>query len=188
MLLAFAAAALLALGLVGCGGGEKSSGGNATQTGAVPFDRAFIDGMVPHHEAAIAMAQAAIDAGLTNPELVTIANDVISSQQLEIDQMHTWRDDWFGSSEIDPTGADALGLSMTQMGMQHGSMQFAGAGDVDAAFAETMIDHHQGAITMAQLAQKKGQHAEIRSLADEIIKAQKREIGIMERHTAGMSH
>ncbi len=189
--LRFAAVVVLTVGLVGCGGDSKSSphdGHTATQASEVPFDRAFIDGMVPHHQSAIAMAQAAKDAGLSNPDLVAIAKNIASSQQREINQMRNWRKEWFGSSAIDPNGADPLGLTMEQMGMQHVSTQFSDVGDLDAAFAEMMIDHHKGAIRMAKLAQKKGQHAETRNLADEIIEAQKREIRTMEEHTGEMHH
>jgi uncharacterized protein (DUF305 family) len=186
---AFAGVIVVSLLLAGCGGGSSSSP-TTTQSAAssVPFDRAFIDGMVPHHASAIQMAHAAKKAGLSNPELVRIASDIMETQQAEIDLMRSWRKQWYGSSEIDPNGAAALELSMEQMGMQHGSMQFAGGGDVDASFAKAMVDHHRGAITMARLAQEKAMHADLRDLADSIITAQEREIVIMEPHASGMHH
>lgn len=176
------------LAVAGCGGDEKASSPEASgpsSVSAVPFDRAFIDGMVPHHEGAIEMAKAAKAAGLSQPELIKIADDIIATQQTEIDQMKDWRAEWFGSPEIDPLGADALGLSEEMMGMQHDASALDGAGDVDAMFAQMMIDHHNGAIEMARLAKNKGQHAEIRELADAIIAAQEREVAIMEKHAAG---
>ena len=61
----------LALGTVllaaGCRGDDSSSATSAAQT--VPFDRAFIDAMVPHHERAVAMAKNAKTAGLSEPRM-----------------------------------------------------------------------------------------------------------------------
>lgn len=73
--------------------------------------------MVAHHQSAIAMATAAKETGLSQPDLVKVADDVLATQQLEINRMKGWRGEWFGSSTIDPNGAAALGLSESQMGM-----------------------------------------------------------------------
>ena len=175
----------------GCGGDE--SGDDAATTGAaaaagVPFDRAFIDAMVPHHQGAIEMARAAKAAGLSEPELVDIANAIETTQQDEIDRMLEWREQWFGSGEIDPNGADALGLSEEQMGMQHEGVDFSSSDDVNADFASMMIDHHNGAIAMARLAQDRGQHSAVRELADVIIEAQEREVEVMEEHAGDAMH
>ena len=51
----------------------------------------------------------------------------------------------------------------------------------DAAFITSMIEHHQGAIDMARLAESRAKHAEIKELAREIISAQEGEIAQMER-------
>jgi uncharacterized protein (DUF305 family) len=179
-----------ALLLAGCGGDDDSAadGGTPAVDSSVPFDRAFIDGMVPHHEGAIAMAKAAKTAGLAQPELVEIADAIIETQQQEIDEMKSWRAGWFGSSEIDPAGADALGLSEEEMGMQHDASAIEAADDVDSAFASMMIDHHNGAIQMAELALERAQHEEVRQLAEEITEAQLREIGIMEKYVDGGEH
>ena len=72
----------------GCGGEDADENATpAATSSSVPFDRAFIDAMVPHHESAIEMAETAKAAGLSQPELVTVADDIIDSQQAEIDQM-----------------------------------------------------------------------------------------------------
>lgn len=182
------AALVTAFSVAGCGGDDGSEAdeteGPAAST-AVPFDRAFIDGMVPHHEGAIEMAKAARLAGLSQADLVQIADDVVRTQLEEIDEMRGWRKDWFGSPAIDPQGADTLGLSAAEMGMQHEAFDFAEAADVDQAFASMMIDHHRGAIRMAELGRERGQHEEITKLAGQIIEAQEREIAIMQEHAGG---
>ena len=173
--------------ITGCGKDERAATSTeSTQT--VPFDRAFIDGMVPHHEQAIEMAGDAKDAGLTEPVLVDIANSIIGSQQSEIDRMVQWRGDWFGSAEIDPDGGEALGLSMEEMGMRDERMDFSSENDVDAAFARMMIAHHEGAIAMAQLARTQAQHKEIQALATAVIATQREEIGVMRKFVGAGEH
>ena len=170
-----------------CGGSDEESSTSGTPTGAA-FDQAFIDAMVPHHEGAIEMATAAKEAGLSQPELVKVADDILATQQLEINQMKDWRGEWFGSSTIDPKGAAALGLSESQMGMEHDADALTTSGDVDTDFAQMMITHHQGAIEMAKLAADNAEHDEIKDLAEEIISAQERELEIMRPHAGGMDH
>jgi len=52
--------------------------------------------------------------------------------------------------------------------------------EFDKRFIELMIEHHKGAIDMARLVLTNTQRAELRSLADDIISAQSKEIGMME--------
>ena len=59
-----------------------------------PFDRAFIDAMIPHHESAIEMSRAASEKS-GNPEIQSLADDIISAQAREIEQMKSWRDEWY---------------------------------------------------------------------------------------------
>ncbi len=183
--------AAVLLGAVACGddGTTSSEGETPVASGEVPFDRAFIDAMVPHHREAIAMAEAASERLLSQPELVEIANDIISSQQLEIDQMLDWREEWFGSRTLGPVEPEVLGVPEDALGMEHDTAeQVANAADVDATFAALMIPHHEGAIAMAESATRRGQHNELRDLAARIIDAQEREIEVMEPHAAGEHH
>jgi uncharacterized protein (DUF305 family) len=64
---------------------------------AKPFDRAFIDAMVPHHEGAIAMAKELLESG-EQPALRKMAEDIIDAQTKEIAQMREWRKAWYGSA------------------------------------------------------------------------------------------
>lgn len=61
---------------------------------AEPFDKAFIDDMIPHHESAIAMAEVAREK-TEDPEIREIANDIVSAQEREIEQMEQWREEWY---------------------------------------------------------------------------------------------
>ena len=59
-----------------------------------PFDKAFIDAMIPHHQSAIEMSQVALDKS-DNPEIKELAENIISAQQEEIEQMKQWRNEWY---------------------------------------------------------------------------------------------
>ena len=59
-----------------------------------PFDRAFIDNMIPHHESAIAMANVALQES-EDPEILKIAEDIVNAQELEISRMQAWREEWY---------------------------------------------------------------------------------------------
>jgi uncharacterized protein (DUF305 family) len=68
---------------------------------AKPFDREFIDMMIPHHQGAIRMARAHLADG-DNRELKDLAEAIVDAQAKEIDQMNTWRVEWFGA--VSPAG------------------------------------------------------------------------------------
>lgn len=61
---------------------------------ADPFDLAFIDAMIEHHESAIAAAEI-IKGATQRQELLDLADAIIEAQQREIDQMEAWRAEWY---------------------------------------------------------------------------------------------
>ena len=61
----------------------------------------------------------------------------------------------------------------------HEDMAITFTGDADADFVRGMIPHHQGAIDMAKIVLAFGKNAEIRKLAEDVIKAQEGEIAMM---------
>lgn len=183
----------VALGAASCGGNDESAAPPDDQpmgsSAQVPFDMAFVDAMVRHHRDAIEMAEAAKARGLTQSDLNRVADDIIDSQQREIDQMLDWREEWFGSRSLGPVLPEVLGVPEGELGMEHGSGdQIAGAIDVDETFAQMMIPHHEGAIAMAEVAKDRAQHDEIKQLAGAIIEAQEREIQILKPHAGGEHH
>lgn len=58
------------------------------------FDKAFIEEMIVHHEGAVAMAKKVLEVS-KRPELITLANNIISAQTTEISQMQSWLSLWF---------------------------------------------------------------------------------------------
>jgi uncharacterized protein (DUF305 family) len=65
--------------------------------GAKPFDRKFIDLMIPHHQGAIRMARAEFAKG-KNTKLRSIARGIITDQAKEIREMNSWRKAWYGKT------------------------------------------------------------------------------------------
>ena len=59
-----------------------------------PFDDAFIEAMIPHHESAIGMAEVAREKS-DNPRVEELAGKIIRAQEREISQMRSWHDDWY---------------------------------------------------------------------------------------------
>ena len=68
--------------------------------------------------------------------------------------------------------------SMSSMNMESMNAQLKGktSDDFDKAFLAMMTEHHQGAIDMATQAKQNAKHTELKTMADDIISAQTREI------------
>src|SRR3989344_7100177 len=69
--------------------------------------------------------------------------------------------------------------SMSMEGMVE-ALEAKTGDDFDKEFTGLMIEHHQGAIDMANLAKINAKHQEIKNLADDIISAQTNEIKMMQ--------
>jgi len=63
--------------------------------GAKPFDREFIDMMIPHHQGAIRMARVVL-ASTKDPEVRSLAQAIVTAQSKEIMDMNGWRARWYG--------------------------------------------------------------------------------------------
>lgn len=58
------------------------------------FDKAFLSEMIVHHEAAVEMAYM-VKKTSTRPELLTLADQIITAQNEEISLMRKWLAEWF---------------------------------------------------------------------------------------------
>lgn len=58
------------------------------------YEKAFLEGMIVHHIGAIDMAEELLEQ-TDRPELVKMANDIISVQSQEVEMMEQWLSDWF---------------------------------------------------------------------------------------------
>ena len=148
---------------MGHGGGEGSSGGSV--------DRAFAQAMIPHHESAIEMAKIAQRQGESD-FVKQLADDIVAAQQEEIGTLERI------DSELAEEGAEVgqLGVPEHMQGMDDDPAELRDADPFDPAFVDMMIPHHEGAIEMAKAELAKGENAELKQLAQEIIDAQQAEI------------
>lgn len=78
------------------------------------------------------------------------------------------------------TSAASQEYMQGMQGMHEGMMQGLKEADADRAFAKGMIEHHKGAIAMAETELKYGKDPVMRELAEDVIKAQTAEIDHME--------
>jgi uncharacterized protein (DUF305 family) len=136
---------------------------------ATAFDLRFIDGMIPHHEGAIAMAQQALEQS-ERPEIKELAQAIIAAQQAEIEQLQAWRAAWYADAPASEGMAMDMGGGMSMMEVPAGEQPF------DQRFIDSMIPHHEDAVLMSQEALTQAEHPEIKQLAQAIIDAQQREI------------
>jgi uncharacterized protein (DUF305 family) len=156
-----------AVALAGCGDDSESgpgSNGNGT-------DRAFVAAMVPHHESAVQMAEIAQRRGESD-FVKKLADDIVRTQTAEISTKR--RED----EALENAGVERgdLGVPEHEMGMEDDPAMLEDAKPFDEAFLQMMIPHHEGAVTMAEVERDKGGDPELKTLAEDIIEAQEREI------------
>lgn len=159
------------MGGYGMMGGYDTAGGyGGALSGDLsqPFDRRFLDQMVPHHQMAVHSAQVML-ASSERPELRDLARRIISAQQAEITQMVAWRAAWYPDAPPGPW------MPMSRAGIGRGGM-LGGQEQMSRLFLEMMIPHHASAIEMARQALVESQRPEIHGLAETIISSQTAEI------------
>jgi uncharacterized protein (DUF305 family) len=67
----------------------------------------------------------------------------------------------------------------TAMSSMVSSLKGKTGDDFDKAFISGMVEHHQGAIEMAEQAKKNAKHTEVKDMAEDIISAHSKEIELM---------
>jgi uncharacterized protein (DUF305 family) len=122
-------------------------------------------------------------AKASSPEVKKLAGQIEGAQQPEIKKMTGWLRTWGASSSGD-------------MGMDHGSGMMSekdmkklgtlSGKPFDKAFLQMMIQHHQGAVTMAKTEQASGSSADAKTLASSIVTSQSAEIETMRKLLASM--
>lgn len=89
---------------------------------AKPFDRAFIDAMIAHHQGAIRMARTELAEG-DDAETKALADTIIAAQSAEIEQMNEWRTQWYGAPSpaggVPPEDEALPGAGDGMGGMEH---------------------------------------------------------------------
>ncbi|MGW1843929.1 DUF305 domain-containing protein [Streptomyces sp. NPDC001966] len=197
--------AALALALTACGSSDGSkadgssmpgmdhgsAGASAPATPGAEFNDAdveFAQQMIPHHQQAIEMAKLA-DGRAADPEIKKLATAIEKAQDPEIETMKGWLTSWGkplpSSSMADMPGmdhgSDGSGMPGMMSDKDMSDLTAAKGKDFDKKFAQLMIGHHQGAVTMAEDEQKNGDNADAKKLAGAVVTAQTAEIEQMNK-------
>lgn len=141
-------------------------------------DVTFAQGMIPHHQQALEMAELAATRA-ADPEVSALAQQIRRGQSPEIATMRSWLAAWG-----QPTAApDHDGEHARMAGMltdaQLTGLRGASGKQFDRMFCELMIVHHEGALAMARDLIVEGASPRAKQLAHQIADAQQAEIAKM---------
>lgn len=185
-----AGSAALALTLAGCSAEEPDG---ADGDGFNEADVAFASDMIPHHAQALSMVDLTMGRDLS-PELGALAEEIRQAQAPEIEQMvdrleewdqpvpETGRDHANAHAEDDGDGDAEMDTDMPGMmgAEQMTALEEASDAEFEDLWLPMMIEHHEGAVTMAEEVRAEGEDAETSTLAEGIIKTQRAEIERMQ--------
>lgn len=164
----------IGVGMRGPGQGPGQPQGPGTPTDVVDFNTSdvhFNMMMIPHHEQAIEMSQIILAADGIDSDVTDLATRIADAQAPEIEQMAAW--------------LDARGYPTPPQGMPgHGMMSDGDLDrlrdldgvDAEVLFLASMIDHHEGAILMANDEIDDGIDPETIALCERIVESQTAEI------------
>ncbi|MES2749275.1 MAG: DUF305 domain-containing protein [Patescibacteria group bacterium] len=145
--------------------------GMAMESNRVESEREFITEMIPHHEEAIKSAQEVLVRGGTTPEIRALAQNIITTQQVEVDSMKAMFKDWYGA-DYKPEG--------NYEAMMRDVRSLSGV-ELDKAFLTDMIMHHEMAITMSNDVTPHLVHEELKTLSTNIKTTQTTELETMKK-------
>ncbi len=196
-----AAAVAVTVVLGACGNNSGSNHDTSSMTTSVggstqaqsdnDADVTFAQGMIPHHQQAIEMSDMLLAKQDIDPRVASLANDIKAAQGPEIQQLQGWLADWgVSATTTSPSGGmpgmpghDAGNMGGGGMMTEQDMTALRNAQGVEASrlFLTQMIEHHKGAITMAQTEVDSGQFAPAMELARSIIASQQKEIDTMQQ-------
>lgn len=192
---ATAAAAALALTLAACSGDRTPDAAErrtpaGTPTSAEQFqgpnnetDVAFAQRIITHHRQAVQLSDLALDRA-QGSEVLALADDISAAHGREIQALTAALEAWDADVPADDTptaGADELaGLAEVMSLEQMTELQTASGPDFDQLFLRVMVDHHEGAVAMAESELDDGQNPTAQQLAQAIVDRQETEIDRMQ--------
>ena len=186
----------LALGTAACGGSDDAPEQQLSATEHIDTDVAFASDMLQHHAQALSMVDLTRGRPL-DPEVEQLAEQIRAAQGPEIETFTDWLTEW--DEEVPATMRDHVhaghgdsDMSDTMDDMDHGEMpgmmtaddfaalEDASDADFQARWLELMIEHHEGAVTMAETQQAEGTYRPAVELAEQIATSQTAEIETMQ--------
>jgi uncharacterized protein (DUF305 family) len=180
------AAALL---IAGCSGGSGGSASKTTdpmanmpgmsQSSTAPAhadfndaDVSFLDMMYPHHAQAVEMAKL-VPSRSQNQQLIALAANIEKAQAPEMTQ---FADLLRGFAKPAPSATMSHPMNGVMSQDQMTTLQNSSGAAFDTMWLKMMIEHHQGAVDMANKELAGGVNPQAKALARNIITAQQAEI------------
>jgi uncharacterized protein (DUF305 family) len=154
-----------------------ASCGSSSEENFNAADVMFAQMMIPHHEQAIEMSDIALDPTVGASELIIdLATRIRAEQDPEIAQMNALLESW-GKPLVPEDGMDHSSMMEGMLTIEEldGLAMMRGP-EFDISWANAMIAHHEGAVTMARDVLESGKNPEVNSLATAIIESQLAEI------------
>ncbi|MDP2292271.1 MAG: DUF305 domain-containing protein [Actinomycetota bacterium] len=183
------AALALTAGLAACGDDSSDDTRNpAGTTAGAPAgadfgdaDVLFAQSMIPHHEQAIEMADMALDPTVgAGAEVLDLAGRIKGAQDPEIELMTGWLTAWGMPLQMDTSdGHDMSSMDGMMSAEEMEALAASTGAEFDRLWLEMMVQHHEGAIAMADDVKADSSNAEVIALADAIIAGQQAEIDEM---------
>ena len=190
-----AAASVLTLTvlLAGCSddmSGMPGMGSTASPTAAgssvsAEFNQAdvvFAQMMIPHHQQAVEMSGMLLAKTGVNPEITKLAEQIKAAQAPEITTMTNWLTAW-GQPTASPGGMGGMDHGGDSGMMTPEDMEALDKADGPTGqrlYLEGMIQHHKGAVSMAEDEIANGKNPEAKKLAQTIKDTQNAEISTMQ--------
>ncbi|WP_279100417.1 DUF305 domain-containing protein [Gordonia bronchialis] len=178
----------LAFGAVGCSTSDNATGSSSSAASSASThndaDVTFNSMMIPHHQQAVEMAEL-VNGRTTNPQLIALATRIKNAQQPEIDQMTARLTSWGVETSTDEHSTDEHSGHGDMSGMMSeadmAALRAASGAEFDTRWINMMIQHHMGAIAMADTEIAEGSDPASKALAAQIKSTQQAEIDEMGR-------
>jgi uncharacterized protein (DUF305 family) len=183
---ALVSSALLVSTLAGCGSEDGTSG-----RGFNDADIEFATEMIQHHAQALQMVDLTLGREL-DPAVAELAEEVRSAQTPEIEKLADWLEDWdqpvpetsrdHANAHADDHGGSGTpggGLPGMMSAEEMARLEAAAAAEFEDLWLAMMIEHHEGAVTMAEREVEEGASDRAVALAERIAAAQEREVATM---------
>lgn len=137
-------------------------------------DVMFLQMMIPHHEQAVEISNLALSKS-SNTELLALAQRISEEQDAEIEMMRGWLQ---AAGEDEEMGHAMHGMDGMLSDDALSQLEQAEGSAFDRAWLNGMIEHHDGAIEMAEMIVD-ARDERLRAFGERIIAAQSAEIDEM---------
>ena len=152
---------------------------NAAMMAAVGIDVSdtWVRKMIAHHRGAVEMSNLVL-AQNPSAEVAKMAREIVAKQTAEIADLEKL----VAKGNPDPASAEPFRASATTM---HSAMMVATGADVSETYLRKMIEHHKGAVAMAEVALAQGVTGAVRASAQKVRDDQRKEIAMTEAMLRG---